>query len=49
MVKVKSTIEVIGAHFAFIGLGLIILSVARLANTGVSIEDVVSETKKEKE
>jgi len=46
MVKAKGTIEVIDSHFASIGLGLIVLSAARLANTGVGIEDVVSETKK---
>ena len=44
MVKAKGTIEVIDAPFASIGLGLIVLSTARLANEGVGIDDVVSET-----
>ena len=46
MVESKCTIEVIDSHFASIGLGLIVIGAARLANAGESIEDVVSETKK---
>ncbi len=46
MVKSKCTIEVIDSHFVSIGLGLIVIGAARLANAGESIEDVVSETKK---
>jgi len=45
-VKAQYDIEVIDSNFASIGLGLIVLAAARLANAGGSIQDIVNETKK---
>lgn len=45
-VKAQYAIEVIDSNFASIGLGLIVIAAARLANAGGSIQDIVQETKR---
>ena len=45
-VKAQYAIEVIDSNFASIGLGLIVIAAARLANAGGSIQDIVNETKR---
>ncbi len=45
MIKANCDIEVIDSHFASIGLGLIVVTAARLANAGESIVNIVTETK----
>ncbi|MFC2014626.1 DegV family protein [Chloroflexota bacterium] len=46
--KVKNdwTIEVIDSRFASMGLGLIVINAARLANSGENIQNIVKETEK---
>ena len=44
--KAQYAIEVIDSNFASIGLGLIVIAAARLANAGGSIQDIVNETKR---
>ena len=44
--KAQYAIEVIDSNFASIGLGLIVIAAARLANVGGSIQDIVNETKR---
>ncbi len=46
MVKAQCAIEIVDSHFASIGLGLIVIAAARLANAGEGIQDIVSETKR---
>jgi len=46
MAKAKCTIEVIDSHFTSIGLGLIVIAAAKLANAGESIQGIVSEVKR---
>ena len=46
LAKAECTIEVIDSHFTSIGLGLIVIAAARLANTGGNIQDIVSEAKR---
>lgn len=46
MVKAKCPIEIIDSHFASIGLALIVITAAKLANSGKGIEDIVSATKR---
>ncbi len=45
MIKAKCDIEIIDSHFASIGLGLIVVNAARIANAGESIANIVTETK----
>ncbi len=45
MIKARCDIEVIDSRFASIGLGLIVLNAARLANAGESIANIIAETK----
>jgi len=45
-IKARYAIEIIDSHFASIGLGLIVINAARLANAGESIQNIVSETKR---
>ncbi len=44
--KAKCTIEVIDSQYTSVGLGLVVIAAARLANAGESIQDIVSETKR---
>ncbi|MFC1914730.1 DegV family protein [Chloroflexota bacterium] len=44
--KTQYAIEIIDSNFASIGLGLIVIAAARLANAGGSIKDIVNETKR---
>jgi DegV family protein with EDD domain len=46
MIKGTCEIEVIDSHFASIGLGLIVIAAARLANIGESMQSIVEQTKK---
>ena len=45
IVKAKCPIEIIDSHFASIGLALIVITAAKLANSGKSMEDIVSDVK----
>jgi DegV family protein with EDD domain len=46
MVKAKCPIEIIDSHFASIGLALIVITAAKLANSGKGIEDIASAVKR---
>jgi len=45
MAKAQYDIEVIDSNFASIGLGLVVIAAAKLANVGGGIQDIVNETK----
>lgn len=46
MAKSKSEIEIVDSHFVSIGLGLVVIAAAKMANAGESVQSIMTETLK---
>jgi len=46
LLKEKDRVEVIDSHFTSVGLALIVIAAARLANTGESLANIIEETQR---